>query len=246
MDRDSAVARIQEKTGFRSDRVTEITNALQDAQDELERGQTVPWFLLQEDQTFTITPPSPAVATPLEVTLPSGFIKESDDQEGNLRWQQSTPGPSVFVQKMDLKEAETFFFAPRLVWWNEGVEVIQSEDTTLSPGVPIVYVLRKSTVRIYPGPDVVYNLTWSYFAHDDRLDSSNVTNKWLTYAPWLLIGRAGLLFAMSVRDTDAIAAFQSIVYGDVSRGIRGAEKDFQASIYEREIGGRAYSMGARL
>lgn len=246
MDRDTAVARIQEKTGFRSDRVAEITNALQEAQDELEKGQTLPWFLLQEDQIFTITPPVTPVATPLEVTLPSGFIKESDDQEGNLRWPQTTPGPSVFVQKMDLKEAETFFFAQRRVWWDDGVQVVQPAANTLVAGVPTVYVLRKATIRVYPGPDKVYNLLWNYYTHDSRLDASNVTNQWLTYAPQLLLGRAGIMFASSVRDSDAVSYFQYLVYGDQSKGIRGAEKDFQASLYERELGGRAYSMGARL
>lgn len=246
MDRDTAVARMQEKFGFRTDLVTQCTNALQDMQDELERGQSLPWFLLQEDQTFTITPPVTPVATPLEVALPSGFIKESDDQDGNLRWQAQTPGPSVFVQKMDYKEAEQFFFSSRLVWWNDDVEIIQAEDTNFTAGTPTVYVLRKSTVRIYPGPDKAYSMLWSYYTHDARLDQSNVTNQWLTYAPWLLIGKAGMLLAMSVRDTDALAAFKAIVYGDPTIGIRGAEKDFQAQGYERELGGRTYSMGARL
>ena len=246
MDRDGAVARIQEKTGFRQDQVAAITTALQDAQDELERSESLPWFLLNRDVAFTVTPLSPPTATPLEVTLPTGFIKESDDKDGNLRWQQSVPGPSVFLNKMDLREAENFFYAQRLAWWQDDVEIIQSEDTKFTPGVPLAYVLGRFTVVIYPGPDIVYNMLWSFYAHDARLDGGNLTNQWLTNAPWLLIGKAGMLFAASIRDADAMAAFTSIVYGNPQTGVRGAEKALQAQGYERETGGRSYSMGARL
>jgi hypothetical protein len=246
MDRDTAVARIQQKLGFRSDLVTPIQNALNDAQLELENSQSLPWFLLQEDEPFTITPPSPATATPLQVTLPTGFIKESDDEEGNLRYQQQTPGPSVYIQKMDLKQADIYFFSRRLVWYDDNVEIIQAEDTNFTAGVPIAYVLRKNVVQIYPGPDQVYNLLWSYYTHDQALNGGNLTNQWLTFAPWLVIGRAGMLISADVRDSDAYAAFTAIVYGDMTKGIRGAEKDFLASCYERELGGRVYRMGGRL
>jgi hypothetical protein len=246
MDRDTAVARIQEKLGFRSDLTTNIQNALQDAQDELERGQSLPWFLQNLDTTFTITPPSPAVATPLEVALPGGFIKEVDDQDGNLRYQESTPGPQVFIKKMDYKQAETYFFSRRLSYYEQGIEIITSEDSTYTPGTPIAYVLRESTIRIYPGPDKIYNLLWSYYAHDAAVNGANLTNQWLTFAPWLLIGRAGILISLSIRDPDALAAFQAITYGDPMKEIRGAEKDFLASCYERELGGRTYRMGGRL
>jgi hypothetical protein len=245
MDRDTAVARIQEKLGFRSDLVTNIQNALQDAQDELERGQSLPWFLLQEDQAFNLVAPVPAVATPLQVALPSGFIKEADDQDGNLRYQQQTPGPQVFLKKMDYKEAEIYFFSRRLAWYDQNIEIIQSEDTNFTAGTPIAYVLRESTARFYPGPDQNYSLLWTYYAHDAAVNGVNVTNQWLTFAPWLLIGRAGMLISQSLRDPDALAVFTSIVYGDPMKGIRGAEKDFLASCYERELGGRAYRMGGR-
>jgi len=244
MDRDTMVARIQEKLGFRTTLVSNIQGALQDEQDELERGATLPWFLLQEDQTFTITPAVPATATPQQYNLPTGFISEADDQDGNLRLQIRTPGPQTFIEKMDYREAEEFFFATRKVWW-DGTEIVtQSTQAPPTPGQPKIYVLRKNQVRIYPGPDKIYNLLWTYYAHDQRLDGANITNQWSTNIPWLLIGRAGLKMAMSTRDKDAATLFEQILSG--SPGFAGAEKTYLAMLYDREIGGRRYNMGRRL
>jgi hypothetical protein len=246
MDRDTAVSRIQQKLGFRSDRVTEIQNALNDAQLELENSQSLPWFLIQQNQAFSITPASPPTATPLPVALPTGFIKEVDDEDGNISYQQTTPGPQVFLKKMDYKQAEIFFFARRNVWYDQNVEIIQSEDTTFTAGLPIAYVLQKNAIVFYPGPDQPYTFRWSYYTHDQPLNGSNVTSQWLQFAPWLLIGKAGMLFSADTRDADAYAAFQAVVYGDKSKGIRGAEDAFLAQCYERELGGRTYRMGGRL
>jgi len=246
MDRDTMVARIQEKLGFRTTLGPNIIAALQDEQDELERGATLPWFLLNEDQTFTITPPNPVVATPLEVSLPAGFICESDPEDGNLRYQQTVPGPQIFLEKLDYTEAEQFFFAQRKVFWDGLAESISSSTTVPSPGVPKSYVLRKNTVRIYPGPDKVYNLKWSFYAHDDRLDQNNISNDWSTNFPWLLIGRAGMKMAMSTRDKDAASAFSLILNGDPTKGFVGAQQAFHAALYDREIGGRRHYMGGRL
>lgn len=244
MDRDTMVARIQEKLGFRQTLVSNIQSALQDEQDELERGATLPWFILQEDQTFTITPSSPVSATPQQYNLPTGFISEADDQDGNLRYQQTIPGPQIFVTKMDYREAEEFFFGQRKSYWDGNQVLIIGEDLIPTAGAPKAYVLRKNQMRIYPGPNVVYNLLWTFYAHDTRLDGQNVTNQWSTFAPWLLIGRAGLKMAMSTRDKDAASAFQTILSG--GPGYLGAEKAYLAQLYDREIGGRRYSMGSRL
>lgn len=244
MDRDTMVARIQEKLGFRTTLVTNIQSALQDEQDELENGATLPWFLLAEDVSFPITPTVPATSTPKEFALPAGFISESDIQEGNLRFQQTTPGPQVFIEKMDYREAEQFFFSQRKVWWDGQEVIVQSSAAPPMPGMPKIYVLRKDTIRIYPGPDRNYNLLWTFYKADERLDGTNITNRWSANVPWLLIGRAGVKMAMSTRDKDALGAFQAILQG--APGFGGAEKTYLALLYDREIGGRRYNMGGRL
>lgn len=244
MDRDTMVARIQEKLGFRTTLVSNIQSALQDEQEELERGATLPWFLLSEDTPFTLNPAAPPSATPVEVALPTGFICESDPEEGNLRFQQTVPGPQVFIDRLDYAEAEKFFFSQRLALWDGDTEFIDDSTTVPTPGTPKNYVLRKNTVRFYPGPDKVYNLLWSFYAHDTRLDGANVTNQWSSFAPWLLIGRAGLKIAMSTRDKDAASAFTTILNG--APGFPGAQQAYLAMLYDREVSGRRHHMGGRL
>lgn len=238
MDRDTAVTRISDKLGFRTDVTTRVINALQDAQDEMERGATLPPFLVKQDQTLTVTAPATPVATPLEVTLPTDFIRETDYQDGNLRYQKSTPGPMVFLEKMDYTAAEEYFFARQLIRWNVNIEVIETEDTDFTAGTPMVYVLRKDTVRIYPGPDQNYSLLWDYYGHDDAVSGGNVTNRWLTNSPWLLIAKAGILVATDLRDAEALQYFQGLE--------QGATRDHLAMIYSREVAGRSHSMGSRL
>lgn len=244
MDRDTAVARIQQAIGFRSDLVTPIQQALQDMQYEQENGATLPFFLQKQDQTFTITPAVPASATPQEYALPTGFLRDVDEQDGTLRYQVKVPGPQIFIEKMDYKFAEIRFFGKTVVTYDSGVVIVPAEDTQFSPGVPVAYVVRQSTVRIYPGPDITYNLLWSYYARDMALNGSNVTNQWLTYAPFLLIGEAGLYISRDIRNQQAQATFREMLDG--RPGQPGARARYLALLYEREESGRTYAMGSRL
>lgn len=252
MDRDTAVARIQDRLGFRTDLVATIQNALQDAQDELERGTSLPHWLWAQDTVFTLTPTVPPTPDPIEVALPAGFIRESMEQEGNLYYQLTGSLSKIFIQKMDFREAEEYFYSRRLVWWDGTAITVQSEGADPTPGAPKAYVLRQSTARFYPGPDKVYTLKWTYYKHDSALNGANVgdgtvtPNGWLTNAPWLLIGEAGLLVATTIRDGDGVDVFSRILNGDERTNTRGARKDYLATMYEREAGGRNYAMGARL
>lgn len=244
MDRDTCVARMQQKLGFRTTLATACIAALQDTQDELERSSTLPWWILAEDVVFPITPSVPVSATPQQYALPTGFIRESDNQDGNLRYQQQVPGPQIFIQKMDYTAAEQFFFSQRKVWWDGSEIIVQSIAQAPVAGLPKIYVLRENVVRIYPGPDRNLNLLWTFYQKDTSLLSGNVTNGWTANAPWLLIGRAGLLVAGDIRDADAYSAFNVILDGTGKK--QGAEQEYLASIYSREVAGRNYSMGSRL
>jgi hypothetical protein len=241
MDRDGAVARIANKVGFRTDLMTLIITALQDAQDELERASSLPWFLIQENQPFTVGPPlGGPIATPQEFPLPAGFIREVDWQDGNLRYQlpPAPPGPTIFLEKMDLLKAENYFFGRQQIRWNVNIEIIEQQDTQFTPGSPYIYVLRQNTVRIYPGPDKTYQLSWDFYAHDQPLSGGNLTNQWLSFAPWYVIGKAGLLVATDLRDNEALQYFAGIE--------QRAQIEFLAIQVERERAGRNFAMGARL
>lgn len=184
MLRSEAVTRIQRGLGFRGDLDAEIVSALQEAQRLLEKGRTLPKFLLQEDQTLTATSGSG------EISLPDRFLREFVQEP--LRYENTSVSPNTvsFLEKKSLEEARRLYIGA-------------------DPGTPKVYVIRKSTIAIYPARDTEYSLTWSYFQGAVVL-SSDVENAWLaeiTGNPEALIGRAGMILAEDVKDPDALTKF---------------------------------------
>jgi hypothetical protein len=73
-------------------------------------------------------------------------------------------------------------------------------------GPPEAYALLGNYFRIFPTPDALYTLKTIYYAKDTTLDT-NVENKWLKYAPMLILGRAGKFIAGPLRDTAAMQIF---------------------------------------
>src|SRR5688572_18012393 len=76
MLRSTAVQRINDGLGFRADGhslESKIILRLQEAQRELEKGKTLPKFLILEDQTLTL------LAGDHTIALPSNFIREDDE-----------------------------------------------------------------------------------------------------------------------------------------------------------------------
>ena len=182
MTRDEAVSFIQVELGFRTDQTDNIIARLKQAQRLFELGRSLPWFLVQEDATLTATTGSG------EIALPTGFIREVPHE--TLRYYSSTDTEEVFLEKLSLVEAVSRF-------------------TDVDAGAPLAYVLRKSTVAIYPERDTSYALTWSYYKQADEL-STNITNAWLTNAPDALIGRAGMLIAEVLKNQSALVKFTSL------------------------------------
>lgn len=156
---------------------------LQQAQRLLEQGRTLPRFLVQEDQTLSVTSGDD------EISLPTGFIREADGE--SLHYTDSSTGDRYYLEKLEaLQQAEQRFYET-------------------DPGRPRAYVLRNSTVAIYPERDTVYTLYWSYYKKADVL-TSDVENAWLANAPDVLIGRAGMLMAQALRDKDGYAYFTEL------------------------------------
>lgn len=181
MLRSAAVSRIQQGLGFRTDLETQIISALQEHQTFLEQGKTLPWFLLQEDQSLSITSGSQDVA------LPTDFLRVSEDT--GIYYTDSDNERVDLVNRPE-KEARQYY-----------------ED--YDAGGPLAYVVRKDTIRVYPVPDDDYTLTWSYFKRADLL-STNIENAWLANAPYLLIAGAGILLATDLRDSAAVQTFTAM------------------------------------
>lgn len=193
MLRSVAITRINDGLGFfaaGNSLESKIALRLQEAQRDLEKGKTLPKFLLQENQTLTL---SSAAHT---ATLPTGFLRESD--ENRLHFYPTTSTRPIFLTRkyfQDATEART--------------ETLEDSPDPVEPVPPSVYVIRRSTVDFITTADTTYTLYWDYYKAADVL-SSDIENAWLENAPEWLIGEAGLRIAMDLRDKDAVELFSEL------------------------------------
>jgi hypothetical protein len=182
MDRSEAVARIKRGLGFRTDLDDTIVTQLQESQRQLERGRSLPWFLVVESEALSITSGSG------EIALPTRFIREKP-REG-LYYYSSVELENVFLEKIDL---------------NIGI----ARFANSSAGKPRAYTLRSETLKFYPTRDTTYSATWSYYKGAEVL-TSDVENLWLEHGAEALIGHAGMTLAKDLRDKDAVALFSEM------------------------------------
>ena len=182
MNRAAAITRVKRGLGFRSDLDDEIASALQEAQRLLERGRTLPYFLLQESQNFAVTSGS------AEISLPTGFLREKEDERF---YYSNSDDELIFLEKL-------------------AFDIIKGRfPDTVEDGAPLAYCIRKSTVLIKPDRDTSYTLIWSYYKAADAL-TSNIENAWLEEeygAPEVLIGKAGMILSEDLGDAIALGRF---------------------------------------
>src|SRR5215469_13319813 len=92
MTLDQAIAEVQQIAGWRSDKATQIQNALQYAQVEREKpNRTYPWFLRKTNDTAIVT-----VYNQMQYSLPSDYIEDTEELDGNLYiYTKSSQGASA-------------------------------------------------------------------------------------------------------------------------------------------------------
>lgn len=230
MQFDQAIAEVQQICGWRTNKVTEITNALKYAQTQREMaGATFPWFL---KQTKTIT----TVIGTQNYALPTGYIQDSEERDGNLFYYTGGTANSrtTFLKKMSFQDMQNKFFG---VWPSNDSSEISDTSDTVPPGVPTFYTLDDTTVYFYPTPDNVYTLNWhAWFA--DAAPATGQTNQWLTYAPWVLIGEAAQKISSDLDYAGGVSKAQAV--------LARANNDLFISTIHRQEAGRKRSMGSRL
>lgn len=228
---DQAIAEVQQICGWRTDRVPQITAALQYSQTEREKpGITFPWWLLQEDvQLPALTIGNQTLA------LPTGFIQESEPDQPNLRYNSGIPKTrTFFLKKGDFKTLEDYYFGTwDSTYDTDGNQVFQC----ISPGSPKNYCLREASLRIYPVPDQAYVLTWSYWGADAPQQIGQ-ENKWLKNAPWVLIGDAAKKIGADLGNAQAVSTATDV--------LTRAESNMFRSVIARADTGRTRSIGSRL
>lgn len=196
MTRDQAVSLILNRVGQRgglfgpldANLQAQVITEIQVQQEELEDGSALgfmPWFL-ETDYTngAFVTSASSAL-----VALPTGFLREWDDEPVTLFYQDATQSdPWVPLVKDDFN----------------ALKVNLGETPA---GKPAGYCLVGANIKVFPNPDAVYALRQLCYIGDTSL-STNVENNWLKYAGGLLVGRTGKVVAgYGIRDEEATAFF---------------------------------------
>jgi len=187
MLRSAAVARINQGIGFRAAGnalEANIILMLQEAQRDLEKGKTLPKFLLQEEQPLILLEGSPAV------NLPTGFLRLGDDL-GIVAYGYggvtTRLRPLIYIDLID-------------AYW-------ASDDVV--PGLPVAYSIRKDNIVFSSYADQDYTFYWDYYKAADPL-TSDIENAWLANAPEWLIGEAGWRLAMDLGNADAVLKFDQM------------------------------------
>jgi hypothetical protein len=189
--RDAAVARILQGLSFR--RGTSLNDVivacLKEAQRNLERGKTLPRFLLLEDQTLSLVSGASTVAKPAS-------FHRSYDEDPIHYTPPDTDKPFFLQEKRNLMDARQ-----------------ANIKTPNDPAGPKVYVIRGSVIYFITVADRTYSLTWSYYKWGTVLSAGSTENEWLNEtsgAPEWLIGEAGVRVASDLNDVPAATKFTSM------------------------------------
>lgn len=189
-----AVARINQGIGFRASGnalEANILLMLQEAQRDLEKGKTLPRFLLQEEQPVSLASGAHTA------TLPTGFLRESD--ENPLHFFPTGASRPRYLKRNFYRDAAV---ATSLIQENDPDEDAQA-------GAPWQYVIRKSTIDFITNADQAYTLYWDYYKAADLI-TLNSENVWLANAAEWLIGEAGWRLAMDLGNADATVKFDQM------------------------------------
>lgn len=190
MTRDEAVAHIQMQLSFRTTLSSSIILQLQLAQETLELGPTLPWFLISEDSYINTT------SGEQRLPIPTDFLEETD--EAVFRYVPATVSATIPERDLD----------------KDDYDILRHNfmDTTtgmVKVGPPEAYCLLGDYFRIFPTPDGSYRIRMIYYKQDTTLET-NVENKWLKHVPKLLMGMAGKAMSMGpLRDQVAYGVFDS-------------------------------------
>lgn len=248
MTLDQAITEVQQICGWRSDKATQIQNALQFAQTEREKpDRTYPWFLRKtNDQAIT------TVYKQITYNIPADYIQDTEELEGNLYiYTMSSPGPggtppnlpgnpgsrTIFLKKQNFRFAQERYYGEWPYVYYNPAGVLYDTGSQVGPGAPRDYYLGDTFVDLYPAPDGVYYISWRYWANDVQ-QAIGQENKWLKNAPWVLIGDAAAKICADLGYAEGKTTALQI-------SASAADNLFRATINRNEAGKRR-NMGSRL
>jgi hypothetical protein len=181
MLRDAAVGLIAQRLGNRSDLTARIILEMQLVQaDTLERHHWLPWFLETEFNDAVAGYGDPRISMPPE------FLQEIEDETLWMRNRSETEW-----QPLDRVASD------------------QATKNTTTTGRPEAYTISGEYLVLLPyALDQDYLLSWRYYGAATVLDT-NIENKWLKYAPKLLIAATCYALAEHVERRELKPEFQA-------------------------------------
>jgi hypothetical protein len=188
-----AIAIIKRDMGYKQTGDSEIIDAIADAQEQLETSWPgeleMPWFLLSERSVAT------QAGEEERLLLPTDFIMEF---EGDALWLQLEDGGEKRLWKYDADDLRQ--------------DVQRYSSTSLENQIELgrfSYALTGDYFRIFPTPTSVQSYKMIYYQRQEVMTEGSEENRWLKYAPWVLIGAAGEEMSMGSRDAAAKQHFQN-------------------------------------
>lgn len=181
----AAVREIQFKLGRRRDLAEDVKDRIDSLQDELELEANLPWFLVEKLTLPMTVLPSGDIENPME--MPEGFIREFED--GGMYVELPSiqdEGKYLEVRKTSTKHAR--------------------EWASVSRGMPHCYTFHNNRIELFPQPDKSYDVILDAYVKDEKgsvafaRDGNTATNKWLTYAPQVLIESVVVAMCLDLRD----------------------------------------------
>lgn len=209
-----ALTRLRRGLGYLEDgeRDQELLDELNDTQQTLQRGipsplgdsnTFLPWFLMTEYAAANTTPGEE------RVLLPTDYVGEYENCK-----------PYIFDSTLDPEDQWKELQKDDIDFLKRNVP-----DDTTSTASPSFYSYSGNYIRFRPAPQAVFVVKWIYGASDTILTASpDITNKWLTHCPHLLISATGISMAAKMRDASAQKTFserfgteRNILYSDTLR-----------------------------
>lgn len=181
MMRDDAVAMIKRICGYRKTGDSDIVEAMDLVQTQLERGPTYPWFLLSERAQILCS------IGDERLPLPNDFLAEDEDDTLWLEVTTDDPTSQVPLAK-------------------DEADLLRDKYRNAS-GQPVAFAFSGDYFRLFPTPDAAYKIWMQYYQKATSLTTGNIENRWLRYAHMVIIGEAGFVYAAGLRDQNAMAVF---------------------------------------
>jgi len=191
MNLQRAVNIIKRQCGFRQTGDATIIEIIQDAQEQIETTYPVeplPWFLLTERSSVS-SPPDEE-----RILLPTDFMLEYEE---DALWLQLPDGGEKLLNKYDADDLRQTVS-----------RMTTAELASNRTSFKFAYALTGDYFRIFPTPDLSYTYKMIYYQKQELMDDGLDENRWLKYAPWVLIGMAGENYAHAIRDATAMQYFQ--------------------------------------